>query len=74
MKTKHKRTPASKLPRLKGRVPEQLYRCGGCGRHLHASERSCAFCGVDLVKLEQQQAKAKQRAEAALATLAKLLG
>ncbi len=74
MSAKRPHTPASKLPKLKGRVPDQLYRCGGCGRHLYSTERRCAFCGVDLAKVEKQQAKARAQAEAALATLAKLFG
>ena len=61
--------PAPRFPRLKGRLPPQLARCPGCGRHLFPTAKTCPFCAADVVKLGKAQQRAYLKAQAALERL-----
>ena len=63
-----------KEARLKGRLPPQLTRCPGCGRHIYPQAQACPLCGGQLVVLRNKQLKALTSAHAALASLRSILG
>ncbi|MBL8955723.1 MAG: hypothetical protein JNK82_33420 [Myxococcaceae bacterium] len=61
--------------RLKGRLPPQLVRCPGadCGQYIYPGGKKCPHCGGVLVTLKRKQLGALRKAEAAAATLKRIL-
>ena len=57
---------------MKGRLPPQLSRCPGCGRHLYPAAKACPFCKADVVALGKKQQLAYRKAQQAMAKLQRL--
>ncbi len=60
--------------KVKGRLPPQLTRCPGCQRHIYPQAQTCPLCGGKLAVLRRKQLSALAKADAAIATLRRLLG
>ena len=60
--------------RIKGRLPPRLSRCPRCQQHIFSTAKRCPHCDGELKVLQRKQLNAIKRAEAALATLQRVLG